>query len=43
MGCKVAIDDIGTGFNTLGLARQIRPQVIKIDKALVHQARDRDG
>ncbi|KGP00961.1 hypothetical protein JT27_14135 [Alcaligenes faecalis] len=43
LGCKVAIDDIGTGFNTLDLARQIRPQVIKIDKSLVHQARDRDG
>lgn len=43
LGCKVAIDDIGTGFNTLDLARQIRPHVIKIDKSLVHQARDRDG
>lgn len=43
LGCKVAMDDIGTGFNTLDLARQIRPHIIKIDKSLVHQARDRDG
>ncbi len=43
LGCKVAIDDIGTGFNALDLARQIRPHVIKIDKSLVHQARDKDG
>lgn len=43
LGCKVAIDDIGAGFNTLELARQIRPHVIKIDKTLVHQARHRDG
>ena len=43
LGCKVAIDDIGAGFNTLDLARQIRPHVIKIDKALVHQARHKDG
>ncbi len=43
VGCKVAIDDIGAGFNTLDLAHQIRPHVIKIDKALVHQARHKDG
>lgn len=43
LGCKVAIDDIGAGFNTLDLARQIRPHIIKIDKALVHQARHKDG
>ena len=42
-GCKLAIDDIGAGFNTLDLARQVRPHIIKIDKALVHQARDKDG
>ncbi|QTC01527.1 EAL domain-containing protein [Alcaligenes sp. SORT26] len=43
LGCKVAIDDIGAGFNTLDLARQVRPHIIKIDKALVHQAWDKDG
>ncbi|MCX5465984.1 EAL domain-containing protein [Alcaligenes parafaecalis] len=43
VGCKVAIDDIGAGFNTLDLARQIRPHVIKIDKSLVNQARHEDG
>lgn len=43
LGCKVALDDVGARFNTLDLARQIRPHVIKIDKSLVRQARDRDG
>lgn len=43
LGCQVALDDVGAGFNTLDLARQVRPQLIKIDKALVHQARDQDG
>lgn len=42
-GCKLAIDDIGAGFNTLDLARRVRPHIIKIDKSLVHQARDKDG
>ncbi|XOT98619.1 hypothetical protein ACMTAU_18555, partial [Alcaligenes pakistanensis] len=37
------MDDIGAGFNTLDLARQVRPHIIKIDKALVHQARHKDG
>lgn len=43
LGCRIAIDDIGTGFNTLALAKEIGPDVIKIDKTLVHGARDKGG
>ncbi len=43
LGCKIAIDDIGTGFNTLELAQVLKPDVIKIDKSLVHGARDKSG
>lgn len=43
LGCKVALDDVGAGLNTLELARQIHPDFIKIDQSLVHQARGRDG
>ncbi|MGO3131440.1 MAG: EAL domain-containing protein [Alcaligenes sp.] len=43
LGCKVAVDGIGAGCNTWDLARQVRPHIIKIDKALVHQARGKDG
>lgn len=43
LGCKIAIDDIGTGFSTLELATQIRPDTIKIDKTLVRDAREQGG
>lgn len=43
LGCKIALDDIGIGFSTLDLAKQIRPDIIKIDKTLVHAAREKGG
>lgn len=43
LGCRIAIDDIGTGFSTLDLAKQVKPHIIKIDKALVHGAREKGG
>lgn len=43
LGCKVALDDVGAGFNTLELARQVQPDFIKIDQSLLHRARDRGG
>lgn len=43
LGCKIAIDNIGAGFSILGLATQIKPDVIKIDKTLMHSAREQGG
>lgn len=40
LGCRLALDDVGSGYSTLALARELRPQVIKIDASLLHAARN---
>ena len=35
MGCKVALDDLGSGFSTLNLLVRLRPDVVKIDRETV--------
>lgn len=35
MGCRVALDDMGAGYSSLTLLARVRPDVVKIDKALV--------
>lgn len=40
LGCRIALDDIGSGYGSLGLAREIRPEVIKVDAALLHAERE---
>lgn len=39
LGCRIALDDVGSGHSNLDLAREIRPDVIKVDAALLHAAR----
>ena len=43
LGCRIALDDLGTGFNTLDLAWRLQPEIVKLDKSLVHAARDPSG
>ncbi|WP_353172454.1 EAL domain-containing protein [Paracandidimonas soli] len=39
LGCRIALDDMEAGFNTLDLAGRLRPDIIKLDKNLMHAAR----
>jgi EAL domain-containing protein (putative c-di-GMP-specific phosphodiesterase class I) len=34
IGCKVALDDTGTGFASLSLLLEVAPEVIKLDRAM---------
>lgn len=34
-GFRIAIDDMGAGFSSLGLLHEVRPDIIKIDRGLV--------
>jgi EAL domain-containing protein (putative c-di-GMP-specific phosphodiesterase class I) len=34
IGCKVALDDTGTGFASLSLLLEVSPEVIKLDRAM---------
>ncbi len=34
-GCRVALDDLGSGFSSLNLLVRLRPDVVKLDKELV--------
>lgn len=38
-GCRLALDDFGIGFSTPQLAQMIEFDIIKIDKAFLHEAR----
>lgn len=40
LGCGIALDDVGSGYSSLSLAREIRPDVIKVDASLLHAERD---
>lgn len=35
MGCRVALDDLGSGFSTLDLLVRLRPDVVKLDRGTV--------
>ncbi|MEP5623435.1 MAG: EAL domain-containing protein, partial [Hyphomicrobiales bacterium] len=35
LGCMIAIDDFGTGFSNLAQIRELKPDLIKIDKVFV--------
>ncbi|WP_162235218.1 EAL domain-containing protein [Pseudomonas coronafaciens] len=39
-GCKIAVDDFGSGHSTLSFIRAVEPDVIKIDKGYLHRARE---
>lgn len=34
-GCKVALDDLGSGYSSLNLLVRLRPDVVKLDKEIV--------
>ena len=36
-GCKVALDDLGSGFSSLNVMVRLRPDVAKLDRELVQQ------
>lgn len=38
MGFRIALDDIGSGYSGLSLLAALRPDFVKIDRALVHGA-----
>lgn len=41
-GCRVALDDLGTGYNSLQLMSHVRPDFIKLDMELIRNV-DRDA
>lgn len=38
-GCRVAVDDFGSGFGTLAFIQQSQPDIIKIDQSYIQRAR----
>jgi EAL domain-containing protein (putative c-di-GMP-specific phosphodiesterase class I) len=42
LGWRVALDDVGAGWSSLSLLAAVRPDVVKLDKRLVHELPD-DG
>ena len=42
LGWRVALDDVGAGWSSLSLLAAVRPDVVKLDKALVQELPD-DG
>ncbi len=41
-GCRVALDDLGTGYNSLQLMSHVRPDFVKLDMELIRDV-DRDA
>ena len=41
LGWRVALDDVGAGWSSMSLLRTVKPDVVKLDKALVHELPDR--
>lgn len=39
-GCRVAVDDFGSGFGTLSFIQQSQPDIIKIDQSYIQRARN---
>jgi EAL domain-containing protein (putative c-di-GMP-specific phosphodiesterase class I) len=37
LGWRIALDDVGAGWSSLSLLAAVRPDVVKLDKALVHE------
>ncbi len=35
LGCRIALDDFGKGFHSIGLTRECRPDIIKLDAGLI--------
>ncbi|HIQ41588.1 MAG TPA: EAL domain-containing protein [Pseudomonas oleovorans] len=40
LGCRIAIDDFGSGFTTLDFVRRVQPDIIKIHAGYLHRARE---
>ncbi|MBU1329758.1 MAG: EAL domain-containing protein [Gammaproteobacteria bacterium] len=40
VGCRVAVDDFGSGFGTLEFIQKCQPDIIKVDQGYVRRARD---
>ena len=42
LGCRIAIDDFGSGFTTLDFVRRVQPDIIKIHAGYLHRARENE-
>jgi EAL domain-containing protein (putative c-di-GMP-specific phosphodiesterase class I) len=42
-GCKVAVDDFGAGFSSIGFSLRVKPDIVKIDSNVVRELRSSNG
>ncbi len=43
LGCRIAVDDFGTGFSSMAYLRAIKADELKIDRTLVQEIESSDG
>lgn len=42
-GCKVAVDDFGAGFSSMGFALRVKPDIVKVDMTIIRETRHSGG
>lgn len=42
-GCKVAVDDFGAGFSSMGFALRVKPDIVKVDVTIIRETRHSGG
>lgn len=42
VGCRFAVDDYGTGINNISMVRQLKPDIVKLDRSFLARARQND-
>ncbi len=40
LGCRIAVDDVGSGYSNLETAIELSPDFLKVDRTLIHQIHD---